>query len=87
MEKRWKGKFFLCKKVESDQVLQNPFYKEKVERFLNFQKVGRKELEAIQVNVQNRVGDTHLQHIVGELKEWVKSLGDVNVEGGYTILN
>jgi hypothetical protein len=55
--------------VESDQVLQNPFYKEKVERFLNFQKVGRKELEAIQVNVQNRVGDTHLQHIVGELKE------------------
>ncbi len=39
----------------------------------------KKELEAIQVNVQNRVGDTHLQHIVGELKEWVRSLEDVNV--------
>jgi hypothetical protein len=45
------------------------FYKEKVEYFFNFEEVGRKGLEAIQVNVQNRVGDTHLQHIVGELKE------------------
>jgi len=45
------------------------FYKEKVESFLNFEEVDRKELEAIQINVQNKVGDTHLQHIVGELKE------------------
>lgn len=63
------------------------FFKEKVGSFFNFEEVGRKELEAIQVNVQNRVGDIHLQHIVGELNEWVKSLEDVNVEGGHPVLN